>query len=217
MTAILTKNITDQWIKGSWEEYVNLQHNPDYRKAKFYYHQGQYRIEMSPLGNPHSRDHAIINYAINLFAIFNQIPIDAHDNCTYQKQGKQEAQPDLSYYIGSNVNSIDWDTTIINLDDNPPPNLIIEVASSSLDDDLGNKRLFYEDLGGDEYWVVDVKNVQVIAFKITDNEDQKGSYRISKSEVLPNLEIAILTEALKLSRQTHHTAVSQWLLNQFNP
>ncbi len=69
----------------------------------------------------------------------------------------------------------------------------------------------YEDFGVEEYWIVDVKNVNIIAFKI---EDQ-GSKRITQSQVLPNLNINILVEALQKSRQTHHSEVSRWLLQQF--
>jgi Uma2 family endonuclease len=45
---------------------------------------------------------------------------------------------------------------------------VIEISKSTLADDLGNKRLLYEDLGVSEYWVVDVQNSQVIAFKVND-------------------------------------------------
>ncbi|VEP15811.1 conserved hypothetical protein [Hyella patelloides LEGE 07179] len=53
--------------------------------------------------------------------------------------------------------------------------------------------------------------MQVIAFEIVDN----GSKRITKSEVLSGLEINILTEALQRSRNSNHTEVGAWLLQQF--
>ncbi|HBC41899.1 MAG TPA: hypothetical protein DCZ88_08390 [Pseudanabaena sp.] len=35
----------------------------------------------------------------------------------------------------------------------------------------------YEDLDVREYWVIDVKNVEILALAITDLEEVKGSYR----------------------------------------
>jgi Uma2 family endonuclease len=91
------------------------------------------------------------------------------------------------------------------------PNLVIEVANSSLADDKGEKRLPYEDLAVAEYWIVDVQNVQVIAFAI----ENGGSRRITQSQVLPGLAISLLNEAFCLTRQTDQSQVIAWLLSQF--
>lgn len=106
---------------------------------------------------------------------------------------------------------IPWGTSIIDLDLYPPPNLVIEVAKTSLSDDKGEKRLLYEDLGVDEYWIVDVNNVRIIAFAI----EKGGSRRITESQVLPQLAISLLEEALRRTRQMNHGKVSTWLLAQF--
>jgi Uma2 family endonuclease len=166
---------------------------------------------MSALGNPHSRDHFIVIAAIALFASTRNIDLDGHDNCTYRKTGYQEAQPDVSFYVGANAELVSWDATIIDLDTYPPPDLVIEVAYSSLADDKGEKRLLYESLGVREYWIIDVQNVQVIAFEI----ENRGSRRIEQSQVLPGLSIAVLEEAFRRSRQMNHGKVSAWLLSQF--
>ena len=139
------------------------------------------------------------------------IDIDIHDNCTYRKTGCREAQPDASFYIGENAEAISWDTTIINLDIYPAPDLAIEISYTSLSDDKGEKRLLYEALGVREYWIVDVQNAQILAFAIAN----QGSYKIERSQVLSGLEIALLEEALRRSRKTNHGKVSAWLLNQF--
>ena len=34
----------------------------------------------------------------------------------------------------------------------------------------GKKRLLYEDLAVDEYWIVDVQNVRIIAFAVANGE-----------------------------------------------
>lgn len=211
MSELQTKIPTDTWVIASWDEYIQIIENPAYDKAKGYYYNGRMRIEMPPVGNDHSRDHTVIIAAASLFAAIKGIPMNGNDNCTYRKTGFNDAQPDVSYYIGENANAIPWGTSIINLDVYPPPNLVIEVAKTSLNDDKGEKRLLYEDLGIAEYWIVDVQNVQVIAFAV----ENGGSRRISQSQVLPGLAISLLKEAFQRTRQTDQSQVIAWLLTQF--
>ncbi len=211
MSQLQAKLPTNTWVNATWDEYIKAIGNPIYEKAKGYYHNGRMRLEMPPFGNPHSRDHALVIVAIALFASTRNIDLDGHDNCTYRKTGYQEAQPDVSFYVGANAEIVSWDATIIDLDTYPPPDLVIEVAYSSLADDKGEKRLLYESLGVREYWIIDVQNVQVIAFEI----ENRGSRRIDQSQVLPGLSIAVLEEAFRRSRQMNHGKVSAWLLSQF--
>ncbi|WP_013320702.1 Uma2 family endonuclease [Gloeothece verrucosa] len=211
MSQLQLKLITDTWIKATWDKYLQAITTPDYEKAKGYYYNGRMRFEMSPLGNPHSRDHAAIIGILYLLAGLRNIDLDVHDNCTYRKSGSLEAQPDVSFYLGSNAEVVPWDTTIIDLDHYPPPDLVIEVAYSSLGDDKGEKRLLYESLGVGEYWIIDVQKVEIIAFRV----ENRGSRRIEQSEVFLGLEIGLLEEALRRSREMNHGKVSAWLLSQF--
>ncbi len=102
-------------------------------------------------------------------------------------------------------------TGIVNLDQYPAPNLVIEIARSSLLDDLGIKRALYEELGVNEYWVIDVQKAQLLAYAMT----HQGSQRIQVSQVLPGLDVAILEEALQRSHQANQAEVGAWLLSQF--
>ncbi|MEA5505202.1 Uma2 family endonuclease [Halotia wernerae UHCC 0503] len=88
---------------------------------------------------------------------------------------------------------------------------VIEIANTSLADDKGEKRLLYEDLGVTEYWIVDVRNVQVMAFAV----ENQGSRRITESQVLPGLAISLLNDALRRTRQMNQGQVCAWLLTQF--
>jgi Uma2 family endonuclease len=91
------------------------------------------------------------------------------------------------------------------------PDLAIEIADTSLNDDLGQKRLLYEDMEIPEYWVVDVENTRIVAFQIVKN----GSRRITDSQVLPGLAISVLREALEMSRTMDQAQVGSWLMAQF--
>ncbi|NEP47046.1 MAG: Uma2 family endonuclease [Okeania sp. SIO2H7] len=211
MNQLQTKIPTDTWVTASWDEYIRAIEDPAYQKAKSYYRNHQFRIEMSPLGNKHASDHLVIIGAIVLFAAIKGIDLNGKDNCTYRKSGNQEAQPDASFYIGKNALAVPWDTSIVDLNIYPPPTLVIEVASTSLADDKGEKRLLYEDLKVAEYWIVDVKKAQLIAFAIASG----GSQRITQSQVLPGLAMSLLEETLQRTRTTNQGQVFSWLLTQF--
>ncbi|MBD2104476.1 Uma2 family endonuclease [Leptolyngbya sp. FACHB-261] len=211
MSSMQTQLLTDTWIAANWDEYLQTIEAPAYEKAKAYYHDGRMRLEMAPVGSDHACDHTVIMVAISLFAALKAIPLTGRDNCTYRKIGFDDAQPDASYYIGDNADIVPWGTTIIDLDSYPAPALVIEVANTSLEDDKGEKRLLYEDLQVREYWIVDVKNVQILAFTIENN----GSRRINQSMVLPGLSIPLLREALQRTRQMNQSQVVAWLLSQF--
>ena len=207
----MTQLPTDTWITATWQEYIQTIEDSSYEKAKIYYHNGELRIEMSPLGYKHGRDHALIITAINVFAGIKNINLTCIDNCTYSKTGLGAAQPDISYYIGENADVIPPETSIINLDISPPPNLVIEIANTSLSDDKGEKRLLYEAMNVTEYWIVDVQKVEVIAFAIAN----RGSQRINQSQVLPGLAISFLEEVLQRTRQENQIPIYTWLLSQF--
>lgn len=101
-------------------------------------------------------------------------------------------------------------TNIVNLNQYPAPNLVVEVAKTSPLDDLGTKRSLYEDLGPVEYWVVDVQAAQILAYGMGD----RGSKRVNESQVLPGLKILLLEDVLRRSRQSDQSQVGTWLLTQ---
>jgi len=212
------KNFIDQhlntWVKVSWAEFIQVADDPQYQKNKFYYFNGEARVEPMSTGSDHSADHALIVMAIGLFVAVNGLALNSKDNCSYRKVGNKEVQPDISYYVGDRAQLIPWGTGIIDLETYPAPDLAIEIANSSWADDIGKKRLMYEDLGVKEYWVIDVKNVEILAFAITDLEGVKGSYRITRSQVITGLETVLLQEVLRLSRENDHGYVTSWLLTQ---
>jgi Uma2 family endonuclease len=211
MSNVQTRLPVETWVKATWEDYLEAIASPPCKKAKGYYYNEHLRIEMSPVSSDHASDHTIITLAVNLLGILKRIPLQGRDNCTYRKTGVQECQPDLSYYIGDRAQTVPYGTSIINLDDYPPPDLVIEVANTSLADDLGTKRLLYEEIGAAEYWVVDVQNARILGFAIADG----GSRRITDSQVLPGLALSVLEEALRRSRSTDQSQVGAWLMAQF--
>jgi Uma2 family endonuclease len=201
----------DTWIPMAWDDYLQVIEDPAYEKASGYYFDGRARIEMTPLGNDHASDHLIIGYAIQLYASLKQIELNGKDNCSYRRAGYQEVQPDLSFYSGDNLNAVPHGTKVVSLDKFPPPNLVVEVADSSLSDDKGEKRILYESLNVQEYWIVDVRNTQIVAFAV----ENGGSRQIRESGLLAGLEFSVLEEGLRRTRESSHTQVGAWLLREF--
>ncbi|MGV0102022.1 Uma2 family endonuclease [Nostoc sp. DSM 114160] len=211
MSETQTQLPTDTWICASWQEYEQAIANLLNEKAKSYYYKGHMRLEMPPVSFAHGQDHVIIIFAVTLFATIKGILATGLDTTTFRKTGVQDCQPDIAYYLRERAQTIPAGTGIVNLDRYPAPDLMIEIAKTSLLDDLGTKRALYEELGIAEYWVVDVQNAEIIAYAIAD----RGSKRIQESQVLPGLVIAILEEALRRSREISQSEVCAWLLSQF--
>ncbi len=212
MPILQTKPLLDAWISAPWQEFVNIADAPDSNKLKSYYYKGKMRFEPMSTGSDHSKDHMTIIMSVGLFATLQGLPINGHNDCSYRKKGYTEFQPDASYYVGANADVIPWGTRIIDLDQYPLPDLVIEISDTSLADDLGAKRLQYEDLGISEYWIVNVQTMQIFAF--THGHD--GSIRrIRESLVLTGLKLEILEEALQRSRQENQSATTAWLMEQF--
>jgi Uma2 family endonuclease len=211
-TAIQDRISTDSWVTATWQDFQSLANNAEYAKGQFYYDQGIMRIEMAALGPIHGRDNAVVARLISLYATLKSIRILEFTNTSFTKTGIRECQPDSSFYIGNIAKLPPRNNSAVDLNDYDPPTLVLEIASTTLSDDLGAKRLLYERLGIQEYWVVDAVLSEIIAFEMLNG----GSREIRRSVVLPELEIAVVVEALKLSQTTDDGEVNRFLLQRFS-
>lgn len=205
------KLITNAWVKADWGKYINIIKSPDCEQYQGYYYNGYMKIEDMPTGADHASDNGLIYLAITLFCMVKGIPIQGLIGCSYRKVEVRECQPDISCYIGDRANLAPKGKSVVNLDEQAIPNLVVEISNTTINDDLGAKRLLYEEMGVSEYWIVDVQNTQIYAFEIFD----RGSKRIDTSLVLPNLSIATIIEALNRSKEQNQTQIGQWLMSEF--
>jgi len=203
---------TDTWVTATWDEFLAIAHLPQFKHARCYYDAGWMRIETRPIGSGHGQDNSILAAVVSLYGTLRDVAYVSFINSSFRKTGERECQPDLAYYIGTTeVQRPTKNSQPVDVDTWGPPTLAIEIASTTLNDDLGQKRLLYERLGVAEYWVVSVETATVIAFKVAD----RGSFQIDTSEVLPRLAIATIEEALRRSQTEDDGAVNRWLLKQF--
>lgn len=211
MIQLQGKVVTNTWGRNDWRIYLSTIESPEHEQHQGYYYNGYMRIEDMPTGADHASDNGLIYLAITLFCMAKGIPVQGLINCSYRKVEVRECQPDISFYIGDRANLSPTGKSVVNLDEQAIPNLVVEISNTTIEDDLGAKRLLYEDMGVSEYWVVDVQNTLVYAFEIFD----RGSRRIDTSLVLPQLSIDTITTALNLSKEQNQTQIGQWLMKEF--
>lgn len=190
---------------------MELTEDPNLSQAKFYFDRNFMRIEMTPIGPSHAHEDAIVSKSIGVMTGLKRIPIYEYSNCSYRKQSIAEFQPDLSFYIGSNLKLPPRNDSAVDLEQFDLPTLVIEIAATSIQDDLGYKRLLYEKIGIPEYWVVNARTSEIFAFAIAD----RRSGRITHSQVLAELDLAIIETALQRSRLEDDAAIFRWLLEVF--
>jgi Uma2 family endonuclease len=212
MTTLLqVQPLLNTWQSATWDSFVQIADDPESQKLKCYYYNGRMRFEPMSTGSDHSNDHMLIIFALSFFAATRDIEMTGKDGCSYRKTGFDEFQPDVSCYVGESVNVIPWGTRVVDLDQYPIPNLVIEISDTSFADDFGTKRSQYETLGISEYWIIDVKKHQILVFAIEDGSTRQ----VQESRVLPGLNLAILEEALVRSRTESQSATNAWLMQQF--
>ena len=203
----------DGWVEASWDDFVAIAGNKEPEglpSVKAYYY--NQRMHVVPLGYEHSRQNNIPYKVATLFAAFNRVKSIECINATLRKTGHKECQPDLSIYLGE-IKTLPaiGSNQIIDLNQCDPPTLAIEVAVSSLADDLGPKKGLYKELGIQEYWVVDALQRSLIAFDLCGDTAQE----ITQSVVLPGLDLAIVTEALRRTDENNDAAITMWLIEMF--
>ncbi|MGK7876706.1 MAG: Uma2 family endonuclease [Xenococcaceae cyanobacterium] len=207
-SPILPNIVTDTWVKATWSEFLDLSNDTQYAEGRFYYDEGYLRIEMAALGPAHGQDNSIVSTVVVVYAALKNIRIKELTNTSFRKAGVRESQPDIAFYIGKSFQFPPRNNSPVDVNELTAPTLVIEVGSSSFADDIGRKRLLYEKLGVKEYWVVDVENMEIIAFAVAN----QGSNRITSSQVLPGLAISLVEEALERSQTEDDGAITRWLI-----
>ncbi|MBD2318433.1 Uma2 family endonuclease [Phormidium tenue] len=211
-TAPKAEIVSDRWVKATWDEFLALADDPKLETGRFYYDNHKMRIEMSPVGPIHAHENSIVSNVVRLFATIRNIHIYEYTNCSFRKKGESECQPDIAFYLGADLKLPPRNNAPVDLNKFDLPTLIVEISSTTLQDDLGYKRLLYERLGILEYWVVNAQTSEVFAFTIADGR----SGIVERSQVLEGLEITTVQEALKRSQTEDDGAIARWLLQTFN-
>ena len=206
---------TSLWQPGTWSEYERQRdesENSDRRRVDFY--NGYLRVhEMGWEGIAHSQARELFTLILGLWFIAHPEQIaHALGGCLLEKEGHQAAAPDLVIYLGDDAPT--WkegQPRRINLNQWRVPDLVGEVSDTTLSSDLDEMKQLYAALGIPEYWVINVKGRQVLAFGLQEN----GKYQpIEASLTLTGLPIALLEQTLDRLTEESNISAAQWFMKE---
>ena len=141
-----------------------------------------------------------------------EVVLQSYGRCLIEHSDTHACAPDLVLYKGNNISQ--WQPgqpRRIDLRRHRLPDLVGEIADTTLSLDLDEQKRLYASLEIPEYWVIDVKGKQIFAFGLT----ERGHYEaIAQSQVLAGLPIALLESTLERLATETNTAAAAWLMQQ---
>jgi Uma2 family endonuclease len=205
-------NTSQQWISATWEEYLSYVENPNLESQGVFFNLNRMWVDMGNEGINHSQVNKLLTML--LFVWFSQKPgikFQLLGGCVIEKPGQQGAAPDEVLYVGERYPV--WqvgEPRRVNLDRWRVPDLVVEVADTTLAIDLDEKKQLYLALGILEYWVIDVKGQRVLAFRLIDGVYQQ----VLESVVLAGLPIELIEQTLSINETNGNAAM--WFAEQIN-
>jgi Uma2 family endonuclease len=217
MTAIISTSppvIVKRLYSATWLDYLHHIENTSSHLERVFFHLGVMWIEdIGNEGISHSRFNKLVTMILySWFARIEGVKFDLLGGCVIEKPQTQGAAPDEVLYIGEgSPRYVEGEPRRVNLNQWRVPDLVVEIADTTLASDLDEKKQLYLALAIPEYWVVDVKGKRVIAFRLVD-----GKYReCTKSVALTGLPIELLTETLaQIDNNNGNTAL--WFASQLD-
>jgi Uma2 family endonuclease len=205
-----------QRYDATWQDYVKVRDssNCDWRKIAFY--RGWLWVDMGAEGLNHASFSDLLTAIFFSWAFLNpSIMLQSYRRCLIEKPETHACAPDLVLYKGDNIPK--WqagESRRIELPRHRVPDLVGEIADTTLNIDLDEQKQLYASLGIPEYWVIDVKGMRLFAFKLSST----GVYEtIQVSQVLTGLSIALVEQTLERLTTETNTTAANWLRQQLSP
>ena len=214
---VSTHSLIANWQSATWQDYLNYRDNPDLQTVRYrlFFNINQLLItDMGGEGLNHSRFTELISLVLSLWSMqFSGQELTSCGRTLLEKPDTRAASPDLVFYLGADIPV--WqkgEKRAINLDQWRVPDLVGEIADTTLSSDLDEKKRLYAALGIPEYWVVSVRARQLFVFLLQED----GKYKESlQSLAFTGLEINLLDQALEQINQGQpNTRVAAWVVDQ---
>jgi len=207
--------IQSRWQTATWEDYKRLRDDPSIERVQLFYYNHQLLVEnMGWEGILHSEVRELLGLILGLWLMQHpEIKSKILGSCLMEKAGKQAAAPDISIYLGENIPKYQaGESRRIDLDRQRSPDLVIEVADTTLDSDLDQKKHLYAELGIPEYCVIDAQGGQVFIFILSNQE----YYRSEVSKLISGFTAQLLSEAVNQMRVGSNISAASWFNQQFS-
>jgi Uma2 family endonuclease len=202
------------WRTGTWDDYTQLRDSLDVPHLKLFFYNGSLLVDdMGWEGIDHSIFRELFSF---IFAFWFNAHPDQHaaslGGCLLEREKTEAGSPDLVLYLGDDYPR--WqpgDPRRISLNQWRAPDLVGEVADTSLASDLDEKKRLYAALGIAEYWVIDVRGQRVFLFHLSDG----GHYQeVTESRLLSGLSRKLLEATIARLDQETNISAAQWFNQQ---
>lgn len=208
-----TSNAIPKWQPATWEDYLAYCEDPNLDEVRLFFNQGYLFVDMGNEGINHARFSRLLAMLFGFwFASKPEQSAEDLGGCVIEKPKKQGASPDLVLYIGEGVPQ--WqegEPRRINLENWRVPDLVGEVADTTLATDLDEKKQLYAALEIPEYWVIDIRGERVLAFRLQeDGKYQQCEYSVA----LEGLPISLLEQTLAQLNQGTNVSAALWFAQQ---
>lgn len=201
------------WQPATWEDYLTYRDDPTTERIGLFFHQGYLLVvDMGGEGINHA---TVSDLFTMLFSIWFQKPEQVFSSlgrCLMEKPKTKAGAPDLVLYLGDDYpRGQTGESRYIDLNQWRVPNLVGEIADTTLATDLDEKKQLYADFGVPEYWVVDVRGRRVIAFQLQPDGKYKECF---ESLTLAGLPISLLEQTLALLNEGTNGSAATWFAQQ---
>jgi Uma2 family endonuclease len=198
---------------SDWQTYAALRDNPKIAWQKIAFHQGWLWFDMGKEGPNHAAFSDFVTILFGFWAFLHpETPFQSYGRCLLELPETQACAPDLVLYRGDNIPKIQpGERRWIDLSAQRRPDLVGEIADTSLSLDLDEQKCLYASLGIPEYWVIDVRGQRLFLFLLT----EAGCYQESEvSQTLTGLTVQQVEGALARLEWDANTGAANWLLGE---
>jgi Uma2 family endonuclease len=201
---------------ATWQDYVAVRDRATTDWQKIAFHQGWLWFDMGKEGPNHAAFSDLITAIFFLWAFRHpEVIFQSYGRCLIEHPETHACAPDLVLYRGDDFPR--WQSgelRRLDLSRHRIPDLVGEIADTSLSLDLDRQKRLYASLGIAEYWVIDVKGRRLFAFGLT----ATGEYdAIATSQVLTGLPIDLIEQTLDRLPEESNTAAANWFMQQLPP